>query len=61
MSQPNFPPARLFDAFAKPASTEQAREEGTARQAAPGRIFRGGQLHDRYAGRFQLRKGTPGQ
>lgn len=23
MSQPNFPPARLFDAFAKPTSTEQ--------------------------------------
>ena len=28
MSQPNFPPARLFDAFAKPASTEQPAKKG---------------------------------
>ena len=28
MSQPNFPPARLFDAFAKPASTEQPTKKG---------------------------------
>ena len=28
MSQPNFPPARLFDAFAKPASTEQSAKKG---------------------------------
>lgn len=28
MSQPNFPPTRLFDAFAKPASTEQPAKKG---------------------------------
>ena len=28
MSQPNFPPARLFDAFTKPASTEQPVKKG---------------------------------
>ena len=28
MSQPNFPPARLFDAFAKPASAEQPAKKG---------------------------------